>query len=133
MIYLASPYSHKEEWMRELRYPKDDVKTFFSRERRRVTRAAAELVRRGHVVFSPITHSHPLDTVGGMQEHGWSFWQSQDIPFMEACDELHVLMLPGWKESEGVSAEVDWWHQNKQTRAHYWKPEELVPDLGEDR
>lgn len=26
---------------------------------------------------------------------------------MAACDELVVLLLPGWRESEGVQAEID--------------------------
>ena len=36
----------------------------------------------------------------------WEFWAEQDRRQLELCDEVVVLMLPGWRESEGVRAEV---------------------------
>lgn len=92
MIYLASPYSHPDAANREQRF-------------RAVCQAAARLMRSGRHVFSPIAHSH------GIAEHGvptdWSYWEAFDSHMMAACDELVVLMLPGWRESEGVQAEID--------------------------
>ncbi len=91
MIYLASPYSHPDPAVREQRF-------------RAACRAAVALLRAGHLVFSPITHSHPL------AQHGlpgnWQFWERYDREFLERCDEVVVLMLPGWKESVGVQAEI---------------------------
>ncbi len=91
MIYLASPYSHPDQTMREQRF-------------RAACRAVATLLRAGHVVFSPIVHSHPL------VEHGlpadWKFWECIDRQHLERCDEVVVLMLDGWRESTGVRAEV---------------------------
>lgn len=65
----------------------------------------AALVHAGHVVFSPIVHSHPL------AEHGlpntWAFWRKQDEVYLERCDMLVVLMLDGWQESIGVRGEIE--------------------------
>jgi len=91
MIYLASPYSHPDAAVRQQRFES-------------ACRAAAELIRRGHVVFSPIAHSH------GIAQHGlpvdWDFWEAQDRRLLAACDELWVLTLDGWRESRGVQAEI---------------------------
>lgn len=91
MIYLASPYSHPDAAVRQRRF-------------QAACRAAAELIRRGHVVFSPIAHSHAI------AQHGlpvdWGFWEEQDRRLLAACDELWVLMLDGWEDSRGVQAEV---------------------------
>lgn len=91
MIYLASPYSHPDAAVRQQRFES-------------ACRAAAELIRRGHVVFSPIAHSHSI------AQHGlpvdWRFWEAQDRRLLAACDELWVLTLDGWRESRGVQAEI---------------------------
>lgn len=91
MIYLASPYSHPDPAVRAQRF-------------RAACRAAVALLHAGHVVFSPITHSHPL------AQHGlpgnWQFWERYDREFLQRCDEVVVLMLPGWRKSVGVQAEI---------------------------
>ncbi len=51
MIYLASPYSHPDPAVREQRF-------------RAACRAAAELIRAGHVVISPVVHGHPMAALG---------------------------------------------------------------------
>lgn len=91
MIYLASPYSHHDPTVRELRF-------------RAACQAAAALVRDGHAVFSPIAHSHAL------VEHGlpmdWSYWEAHDRHHLSHCDEVVVLMLDGWEASVGIREEV---------------------------
>lgn len=91
MIYLARPYSHPDPAVRQERFAA-------------ACRAAAELIRRGHVVFSPVAHSHAI------AQHGlpldWRFWSRHDRRYLEACDEVAVLMLDGWRESVGVRAEI---------------------------
>ena len=91
MIYLASPYSHPDAPMREARF-------------RDVCRAAARLMREGHVVFSPIAHGHPIAAYGLPTD--WRFWEPFDREQLERCDELVVLTLAGWRESKGVQAEI---------------------------
>ncbi|GAB6188150.1 DUF1937 family protein [Thermopirellula anaerolimosa] len=91
MIYLASPYSHPDAAVRQERFEA-------------ACRAAAELIRQGHVVLSPIAHSHSI------AQHGlpgdWDFWEQQDRRLLAACDELWVLKLDGWEQSRGVQAEI---------------------------
>lgn len=91
MIYLASPYSHPDPAVQAERCEA-------------VCRVAAHLIRLGHVVFSPIAHSH------GIAKHGlptdWLFWEKQDHALLAVCDELWVVTLDGWQESRGVQAEI---------------------------
>lgn len=37
---------------------------------------------------------------------GWEFWQGYDQHMISLCDEVHVLMLQGWTNSVGVTAEI---------------------------
>jgi nucleoside 2-deoxyribosyltransferase len=92
MIYLASPYSHPDPAVREERYVA-------------ACRAAGALMSRGEIVFSPIAHSHPIATHGGVPGD-WPFWSRRDLWFVEACYYLAVLTLDGWRASAGVAAEV---------------------------
>jgi len=91
MIYLASPYTHTDPDVRESRFDA-------------ACRATAELVRGGHVVFSPIVHGHPLVRFEVPVE--WDFWERFDREHLRWCDELVVLMLDGWRESRGVQGEL---------------------------
>lgn len=92
-IYLACPYSHDDPKVREERF-------------KMVNCMAGILMQEGNVVFSPISHTHPIAEARCLPK-GWEFWRGQDLPFIEWCDELHVLMLEGWTESVGVQAEIN--------------------------
>ncbi len=91
MIYVCSPYSDPNLEVRQARYEA-------------ACRATVELLREGKVVFSPIVHSHPLT------DHGlpgdWQFWQKVDSHMLRKADRVLVLMMPGWKESVGIQAEI---------------------------
>jgi hypothetical protein len=91
MIYLASPYSHPDTDVRQQRFEA-------------ACRAAAELIRHGKTVFSPIAHSHAICRYGLPLD--WRFWQRHDRRYLEVCDEVVVLLLDGWQESVGVKAEI---------------------------
>ena len=69
-----------------------------------VCHAAAELMRSGQHVFSPIAHSHPIATYGLPTD--WSYWEAYGRWHLERCDEVLVLMLDGWQVSVGVAAEI---------------------------
>ena len=92
-IYLACPYAHPDESVRESRF-------------NTVSRKAAELMNRGHVVFSPISHSVPIDRY--LESKGHEFWMAQDLPLLAVCDEMWVLALPGWDQSTGVNTEWEY-------------------------
>jgi len=87
-IYLAIPYSGNEE------------ESF-----RTANAFAGKLMRKGHIVFSPISHSHPISKT--FKEMPWEFWKSQDEAFLEWCDELCVIMADGWEDSRGVTEEIE--------------------------
>lgn len=91
LAYLASPYTHPDRAVRQARFEA-------------ACRAAAALIRRGHVVFSPIAHSHCIARHGLPLD--WGFWEGQDRRLLAACDELWVLQLDGWEHSRGVLAEI---------------------------
>ena len=92
LVYLASPYSDPDPAVREQRF-------------QAVCRAAAHLMRRGVLVFSPIAHTHPIALCG--LPGGWEFWQKYDRVVLEACKAVAVLMLDGWDASKGIWGEVE--------------------------
>ena len=92
-IYLACPYAHPDESVRESRF-------------NAVSKKAAELMNRGHVVFSPISHSVPIGRY--LESTGHEFWMAQDLPLLAVCDEMWVLALPGWTDSKGIQVERDY-------------------------
>lgn len=93
MIYLASPYSHPDHAVMEARFDA-------------ACRAAGALMAAGYIVFSPIAHTHPI-AVRCELPRGWDFWQKYDHHFVTTAEKVLVLRLDGWKESKGVSAEID--------------------------
>lgn len=59
MIYLASPYTHPDPAVRQRRFDA-------------ACRAAAQMIRAGSMVFSPVVHSHPLTHYG--LPFDWRAW-----------------------------------------------------------
>ena len=91
-IYLAIPYNDPDDSLRHFRF-------------RKANEVAAELMNQGHCVFSPISHSHPIAEQCDLPK-GYDFWHSWNKPFVEWCDELHVVAIPGWGDSSGVQDEI---------------------------
>lgn len=92
-LYVATPYT---------KYPGGIEEAF-----REACRVTAVLMRQGAKVFSPIAHTHPIATYGGIDPKDWEFWMAADAPLMEAASGLIVVMMPGWEESAGVAAEIE--------------------------
>ena len=92
LIYLATPYSDKDPAVRQLRFE-------------HVNQVAGALMRQGHLIFSPISHTHPIALSGDLPK-GWDFWQRYDQKFLDCCDEVWILCVAGWKESVGVRGEI---------------------------
>lgn len=95
LIYLACPYTHPDAKVRLYRF-------------QQATRAAAALIRQGHIVFSPITMTHPIDLemAGAESTLGSEFWVRFDETFMDRCDVFALLPLAGWQDSSGVGREI---------------------------
>ena len=92
MIYLACPYSNNDPEVREQRY-------------QAANRAAAYLIKRGHTVFSPISHSHILARDYGLGL-GYESWKKLSQKILPICNKLVILEIPGWEISTGVVAEI---------------------------
>ena len=91
MIYLASPYSHPDSLVRQARFDA-------------ACRAAAGLITAGHAVIAPIVQGHSLVRFGVPGD--WSFWAPLARQYLRHCNNLVVLTVEGWRESEGVQAEM---------------------------
>lgn len=93
-IYLAIPFSGMEE----LSY-------------KAANETAAELIKQGNIVFSPITHSYPLWKTERMA-HTYDVWLEQDRAFVEWCDEVYLVIPNGdstiVEKSKGVRMELNW-------------------------
>ncbi|MCL2119653.1 MAG: DUF1937 family protein [Planctomycetaceae bacterium] len=92
ILYLACPYSHSDEAVRQQRY-------------HLACRAAAKLMKAGIVVFSPLANTVPAIEFGGLELSHHGFLRL-DLPMLRRCDELLVLCLDGWQESIGVQQEL---------------------------
>lgn len=99
LYYLASPYS---------KYPGGTAAAFAE-----VCRISAKLVSQGWKVFSPIAHSHPIATFGGLDALSHELWLGLDVAFLARCDGMIVVQMDGWQESYGVQWEINWWRQHK--------------------
>ena len=93
-IYLAAPYSHQHSQVRELRFKLINVK-------------AAELINQGHIVFSPISHSHPIAVQESLPLAA-DFWQTMNESFIDWCDAVYVFMLDSWEKSKGTQSEIEY-------------------------
>lgn len=92
MIYLASPYSSPDPFVRELRYL-------------RAMEALTKMLRNWQWAYSPIVHCHELAKIGGLPTTA-DFWQGYNFYMLSQCAELRVLTLEGWEASIGVNAEI---------------------------
>lgn len=98
-IYLASPYSAPTPGERHARFVK-------------ACKKAANLMESGHVVFCPIAHSHSIEVEGMDEIHDGPFWLRQDFAILQCVDCVFVYTMDGWKDSNGIRAEVEFALQN---------------------
>lgn len=92
-IYLACPYSHEIEDIRISRF-------------HLANRKAAHLMEKGYIVFSPLSHSHPISNYTKTDSMDHDFWLKQDLTWLAMCDELWIYCLPDWEKSRGIKEEV---------------------------
>lgn len=99
-LYLAAPYSCPfcKNW-ENLRFEMVNI-------------AAMTLINAGYVVFSPISHSHPISIIQPAERNTHELWLGQDAYFLDWADALVVLTLPGWGDSYGVAKEIGWFEQS---------------------
>jgi hypothetical protein len=94
MIYLASPYTHKDP----------DIVAARVLETQRV--AVHLWVEHRKVVFSPIMHWHHAAIDQDLPTDAKS-WQDYNEEIMMRCDAVYLLCLDGWESSVGMKAELE--------------------------
>lgn len=112
LIYLATPYTHEVFKIMELRYELCNI-------------IAARLMEAGNGVFSPISHSHPIERHMGQESCNWEFWQHQDLPILNICSEINVIDVWGWEKSIGVTGEIQRSHLLGRP-IHYLDPDDYI-------
>jgi len=94
-VYLACPYSHPDKTVMEKRFRLANI-------------IAGQLMQMDYLVFSPISHSHPIADVCNVDAIDYKFWLRQDAAIFIHCEIMMVLTIDGWKESYGVGRELEW-------------------------
>ena len=94
MIYLATPYIHKDKEVCEARALA-------------VTKAAAYFMDHGEVIYSPITHGHAINKYMKMKAGVHEFWLNQCYFYVTNSEAVYVLGTVGWIQSKGVRWEVE--------------------------
>ena len=89
--YLACPYHHDNPFIKQERFIQSCI-------------VAAKLIDQGRIIFSPISHSHPISQF--TKENNHDLWLWQDTPFLRVADKLLILKLDGWNESKGIAEEL---------------------------
>ena len=90
LIYLSAPYGHDDKRVISARLAATDL-------------IAAQLIAAGSYIFSPLSHNAHLSQMGYEPPVGWYEF---GLRFLDACQTLAVLQLPGWKQSHGVQLEI---------------------------
>lgn len=93
LIYLAGPYSHKDRSIMEDRELKH-------------AQCAVALKKQGLSIYAPIPETTALAKLAGLTGTSWEDWREHDLNLLGRCDEIMVMLIPGWKESLGVRGEV---------------------------
>lgn len=101
IIYLCIPYS----WNPEESFRIANI-------------VSAQLMLKGNIVFSPISHSHPisLEMDPNLQlDH--DFWMKQDIALLNKCNEICVVLINenGMNlvtKSRGCNVEIEFCKKN---------------------
>ncbi len=87
--YIAAPYWHNDESVRE--------------ERRQKTIAySMMLTRRGILNYSPLLYSEKFKKTKVPEQ----YWLEHGVRMVDACDVVRVLCLDGWDQSGGVKDEI---------------------------
>lgn len=100
VIYIGGPYTHADHNIRRERFEA-------------LTAVAAEFVKQGNIVYSPITHTHPIDLhfVRDDVHLSSDFWCDFDETFMSVCTEMVIVPLEGWDRSGGVKREREYFEK----------------------
>lgn len=70
---------------------------------------AAKLIEMGYVIYSPISHTHPIHMsyppFVGQEVH--DMWYELDNKFIRLANFTGIILAPGWENSKGCVAEKE--------------------------
>ena len=114
VLYVACPYTDPDPAVRQLRF---EI----------ATAVAADLIRAGHIVYSPITMTHPIDILlaGVSNTLGSDYWVAFDEAFMEMCSDMVVIRVDGWQRSNGIRREIEYFTKRKKP-IRYMDPSDSI-------
>lgn len=90
-VFISLPYSSTNHWTKEIRVAY--AKKYF-----------IKLLENGVCPVCPIVTGHQFTETGF--NNTLEFWDDYCLSELSTCDEIHILMIPGWKESEGIGIEI---------------------------
>jgi hypothetical protein len=93
LVYLASPYTHRNSAVSEARFVEAVLCCGWMMTHRKDT-----------FFYSPIAHTHPVAMRVKLPIE-WEFWAAFDECLVSKCDEVWVLCVPGFTRSTGINAE----------------------------
>lgn len=96
LIYVAAPYSHESQEVRDKRA-------------HIIFRYTEFLMASDLVAFSPITYGRVFEEAGHKSD--FNTWKEFNKTILYASTHVHILCLPGWKNSVGVRQENRWAEQ----------------------
>lgn len=105
MAYIAIPYTGAMGPKASL---EDREKSFHV-----VNRIAAIFLLQGELVYSPITHSHPIHFYMGEAGNDHQLWMKYDEAMAECCNRLYVVCYGSYRESRGVMMEIEYFKKSK--------------------
>jgi hypothetical protein len=95
LIYLAGPYSHKSEEVRQERVNRfSEALAFFSNTTENLC------------IYSPIVHWHEVAKLHKLR-HDFSYWMQQDFHMINLSTAMWILKIDGWDKSYGLSQEIE--------------------------
>jgi hypothetical protein len=92
LIYVAAPFTHSDPAVVTARMAAFDATVAWLIRDRRAFPISP-------LLLAPIVTREKLPS-------DWNFWQHYSRRLLGRCDELAILPLPGYEESEGLRAEV---------------------------
>jgi nucleoside 2-deoxyribosyltransferase len=104
-VYLASAYSSNSKWKWIRRWER--YKRF-----KKANKIAGLAMEAGFIVFSPISHSHPIAKTLPESKNTYKFWLPQDYSFLKECDVMWIIDSSPWKRSRGVCSEIKFCFNN---------------------
>ena len=97
LVYIASPYNHEDSEVTQ-----DRMETVYA--------VASELMLQGKDVTTPLFMHEVVKRFE--LPSTFEYWEAYCFNILRRCDEMHVLCLPGWSESRGVKAEIEFCYKH---------------------